>query len=140
MVNEDMIKRAEIFDGLNEEELREIAKICDIEEAKKGTLLCQDGAPAKKLYILEHGKVTIKFKSGYAFDISIPGQIIGWSALINPHRFKADAICEEDSHLISMSGHALLELGRKTKNIGFVVMNNLSGVVFRRLQNLVQYY
>jgi CRP-like cAMP-binding protein len=140
MVSEERIERAEIFVGLTKEELREIANICHIEEVKKGTTLCRDGEPAEKLYILEDGKITIKFKSGYTFDISNPGQIIGWSTLINPHRFKADAICDEDCHLISMKGHELLELGRKYKNIGFVVMDNLAGVVFSRLQNLVQYY
>ena len=140
MVNEERIGKAEIFTGLTKEELHEIANICHMEEVKKGTVLCQDGAPAEKLYILEDGKITIRFKSGFSFEISVPGQIIGWSALINPHRFKADAICDEDCHLISMRGHELMELVRKYTNIGFVVMDNLSGVVFRRLQNLAQYY
>jgi len=140
MVNEERIEKAEIFAGLTKKELHEIANICHMEEVKKGTVLCQDGAPAEKLYILEDGKIIIKFKSGYAFDISKPGQIIGWSALINPHRFKADAICEMDCHLISMKGRELLELGRRHKNIGLVVMDNLASVVFSRLQNLVQYY
>ena len=140
MVNKEQIEKTEIFAGLSDEELTEIAKICQLEEVKKGTLLCQDGAIAEKLYILEDGKVTIKFKSGLTFDISNPGQIIGWSTLINPHRFRADAICVEDAHLISIKGSDLLQLGRKNKNIGYVIMNNLAGVVFNRLQSLTQYY
>lgn len=140
MINEERIQNAEIFIGLRKEELREISALCNIEEIKKGTVLCREGDPAEKLYILESGKVIIRFKSGYTFDISNPGQIIGWSTLINPHRFKADAICDEDCRLISIKGHELLELCRKQKNIGLTIMDNLAGVVFKRLQNIVQYY
>jgi len=140
MVNVERIAKAEIFVGLSEEELKEIALLCQLEEARKGTLLCANGSLADKLYILERGKVDIRFEGGFSFDISEPGQIIGWSTLINPHRFRADAVCVEDTRLISMNGAELLDLARKHKNIGFVMMNNLAGVVFDRLQSRTQYY
>jgi signal-transduction protein with cAMP-binding, CBS, and nucleotidyltransferase domain len=139
MINKERIEKSELFAGLSEEPLIEIAKICQIEAASKGTLLCQDGAIAEKLYILEDGKIIIKFKSGYSFPITVPGQIIGWSALINPHRFKADAICEEDSKLISIKNNEFFELCRRQKDLGFIVMNNLSGIIFKRLQDFAEY-
>jgi CRP-like cAMP-binding protein len=140
MVNKERIEKAELFVGLSEEPLLEIAKICQPQVAPKGTLLCQDGAVAEKLYILENGKVMIKFKSGFSFDISVPGQILGWSALINPHRFKADAICEEDSNLICIKSSEFFELCHKHRDLGFIVMNNLSGIIFKRLQDVAEYY
>jgi CRP-like cAMP-binding protein len=140
MIPKNRIENSELFVGLSEESLQELAGICQQEVGPKGALLCKDGAIAEKLYILENGKVLIKFKSGFSFDISVPGQILGWSALINPHRFKADAICEEDSNLISIRSSDFFELSRKHRDIGFVVMNNLSGIIFKRLQDFAEYY
>jgi signal-transduction protein with cAMP-binding, CBS, and nucleotidyltransferase domain len=140
MITKERIEKSELFAGLTEESLQALAEICEPETGAKGTLLCQDGAVAEKLYILEEGKVMIKFKSGFSFDISVPGQILGWSALINPHRFKADAICEEDSKLIRIKSSDFFDLCRKHRDLGFVVMNNLSGIIFRRLQDFAEYY
>jgi signal-transduction protein with cAMP-binding, CBS, and nucleotidyltransferase domain len=140
MINKERIEKSELFVGLSEESLQALAQICEPEAGPKGTLLCQDGAVAEKLYILETGKVMIKFKSGFSFDISIPGQILGWSSLINPHRFKADAICEEDSNLIRIKSSDFFDLCRKHHDLGFIVMNNLSGIIFKRLRDFAEYY
>jgi signal-transduction protein with cAMP-binding, CBS, and nucleotidyltransferase domain len=140
MISKKRIENSELFAGLTEESLQALAGICQLESGQKGKLLCQDGTVAEKLYILEEGKVIIKFKSGFSFDISVPGQILGWSALINPHRFKADAICEEDSQLISIKSCDFFELCRQHRDLGFFVMNNLSGIIFKRLQDFAEYY
>jgi len=140
MITKEHIEKSELFTNLSEEALQAVAAICAPETIPKGTVVCQDGAVAEKLYILKSGKVMIKFKSGFSFDISVPGQILGWSALINPHRFKADAICEEDSNLICIKSKDFFELCHKHRDIGFIVMNNLSGIIFKRLQDMAEYY
>ena len=82
MVKIDRLRKVDILEGLAEEELQSISQYFEEENVNAGVTLCEEGARAERLYVLEQGTVSISFKTGGQYDIDIPEKIVGWSLLI----------------------------------------------------------
>jgi len=67
MVTSDRLRKAEIFQGLSEEELKKAAPLCQEQSFPKGAFLCEEGSRAEKFFILEEGSVSIRFQKGVNF-------------------------------------------------------------------------
>ena len=141
MVEIDKIKNAEIFIGLNDEELRLIAPICHEEHLPSDTVIWKAGDSADRVYILQEGAARINLRGKATIDITEPGRILGWSAFVKYNRYyTATAQCLEDSRFIRIMSAEILSLFREKQDMGFKVMDNLANVIAGRLANLVEYY
>ncbi len=63
-----------------------------------------------------------------------PGQTVGWSALIPPHRFTLKAIAPLETEVIALSREVLREVFNSYPDIGYTVSLNLATVIGQRLQ------
>jgi CRP-like cAMP-binding protein len=141
MVEIEKIRNAEIFIGLNDEELRMIAPLCRGEQLSKDTVIWKEGDIAERVYILQEGRVRINLRGKATIDITEPGRILGWSAFVKYNRYyTATALCLEDSRFIRIMSADILALFREKQDMGFKVMDNLAQVIAGRLANLVEYY
>ncbi len=141
MVTLAMIKNAEIFSGLNEQELQRIVPICHEETLPKGTVIWKEGDTADRLYILYKGKAQINLRGKTKIDIIEPGRILGWSAFVKYNKYyTATAQCLEDSRFIRIMASDIHALFRDNHDIGLKVMDNLADVIHQRLDNIVEHY
>ena len=140
MIPVDRIRGVDIFQGLKDEELKIASQYCQEEKVPRGTTLCEEGARADKLFILEEGTVSIRFKKGVHFEIQGPGKILGWSFLVPPNRYTASAITVTPSRLLTIKSPDFYELVHKEAKVGLKIMDNLSQVVSGRLKAFVDYY
>jgi CRP-like cAMP-binding protein len=62
-----------------------------------------------------------------------PGSVLGWSALVKPHRFTLSARAAEKSELATFSRTDLLRVFEADPRVGCVVMQHIAEVVGRRL-------
>jgi CRP/FNR family cyclic AMP-dependent transcriptional regulator len=99
------------------------------------------GDSADKLYLLRSGRIalTLPMQIGGrrqdAFtEERVPGQTLGWSALIPPWRFTLKASASVDSELVALSRTALLEHFVAHPHVGHVVGMNLAALIGQRLQ------
>ncbi|MEI6668830.1 MAG: cyclic nucleotide-binding domain-containing protein [Acidobacteriota bacterium] len=99
------------------------------------------GAEATSLYVIERGRISLTLPlqlQGRDEDILIeerlPGQTVGWSALIPPHRFTLKATAQLETELLAFSRAALLEYFKVHPLVGYVMTHNLASVVGQRLQ------
>ena len=53
MIGAERLRNVDIFQGLNEDELKMAARFCQAEAVSQGVTLCEEGARADKLFILE---------------------------------------------------------------------------------------
>jgi CRP-like cAMP-binding protein len=137
MISIDRIRGVEIFQGLEEEELKAASRYCQEEEVAEGTILCEEGARADKLFILEKGTVSVSFKKGVHFEIHGPGKILGWSFLVPPNRYTASAVTVTPAKLLTIKSPDFYELVNREAKMGLRIMDNLSRVVSSRLKAFV---
>jgi len=140
MIEIGRLRNVDIFQGLKDEELEIAARFCQVESVSQGITLCQEGARADKLYILEEGSVSISFKKGINYAVHGPGKILGWSFLIPPNRYTASVVTLGPSRLLVIKSPDFYDLVHKEAKMGLKIMNNLAQVVASRLKAFVDYY
>lgn len=144
----ETLKRCEIFVGLEDDELHEIARLpsCQYREFQPDDTIFEAGDEAMFFYILEEGKVSLalKFYSTLPSDGKIVfrtitrGGIFGWSALVPPHIRVSSAISKVQSRILEISGEELRTLFDRDSRIGYEVTKSLVRIISSRVWNLEQ--
>lgn len=109
----------------------------------EGTTLFRLGSEASSLYVVERGRVTLTLPmhvGGRDQDVLVeerlPGQMLGWSALIPPHRFTLNATAPLATDVLALPRQALLDHFGQHPEVGYTVLTNLAGIIGHRLQVL----
>ncbi len=140
MISIERLRNVEIFQGLQDGELQAAAEFCQEEIVPAGSILCEEGARADRLFILEEGAVTIRFKKGVNYAIQKPGKILGWSFLVPPNRYTASVVTTTLSKVLVIKSPDFFELVHQEPKMGLQIMNNLAQVVASRMKAFVDYY
>ncbi len=142
-----LLKRCEVFVGLNDEDLQ---KVADLPSWRRNTysagdFIFREGASSKYFYVLEEGEISLLVtsrKEGTKETIQVPvdtvtrGDVFGWSSLVVPHSRNMSALCIKRSTVISVSGNELNELMDSNHSPGYEIMKSLVRVIARRLIDL----
>ena len=143
MMDANMLGGIHFFSGLTANDLGQISKTCKIVTYKKGAKIFGRGDSAENFYIVRSGKVHLSFQISILLadeEIVVekisPGDILGWSALVEPHRFTLSAYCDGDSELIQVGGKHVLSLCAKKRHVGYILMRNLAKVLGSRMDRL----
>ena len=108
-----------------------------------GAVLFDIGTEATHLFFVERGCVnlTMPIQVGQRQeDVKVeqrgPGQMLGWSALIPPHRFTLKATAPLETELIALPRQVLVSHFAAHPAVGHVVISNLATIIGQRLQVL----
>lgn len=159
MLEKELLKDFPIFSEIPQDQLSEIAQMGQISEFDSNETIFQDGEKAYNLYGVADGGVELSIKirdkilkTDIKYEESIqthietvekdiivesidPGEIFGWSALINPRRFTTTAKCSKPARIISLPCEELKEIFEKNPRLGYVFMERLSEIISQRLRN-----
>jgi CRP/FNR family transcriptional regulator len=140
MVTIQDLKALNLFAGLDEAELAEIARLCARRTYESGAEIFSPGTPAGDVFILERGNDVVQIEIAICEHMPKTvihtlqkGEVFGWAALVPPHQRTGSARCVEKASVICLDGKALMELLDKNDHMGYVVMKNLSGILSTRL-------
>lgn len=105
-----------------------------------GSKVLTEGESAESFYILLAGVISIKIvRQGHEelilSNLRHPGEIFGWSTLVEEGRFTATAECEEDCRLISFKRKDLEDFFAQHPQLGYRFMRSLARLISRRLEN-----
>lgn len=138
MVPVETLRKLDVFDGLTEFELMEVARVCETREYPVGSMVFRENEDAAKLYILLTGRVAIQFEVGRHQEAVVHtatgGQAFGWSALVQPYKFTASARCMENSNVLTVDREGLRTLLAEDCHIGFIIMEKLAELISGRLR------
>jgi CRP-like cAMP-binding protein len=135
-------QQIELMKNLTAEQLTGLEKICEVYSQEKDTLLFRVGEEATNVFFLLEGKVSIQVPLSSRPEmvsiviLSKNGQLIGWSGLMGPSYYTADAICLEDSKFLKIHGEEFLKILEMDKEAGFGVMQGIVTVISERLRNI----
>jgi CRP/FNR family transcriptional regulator, cyclic AMP receptor protein len=99
------------------------------------------GAEADCLYLVTRGRINLTLPMqvrGRDQDVlveeRVPGQTVGWSALIPPYRFTLRATAPLATEVIALPRGALCDHFLRHPDVGYMVTLNLAAVIGQRLQ------
>jgi hypothetical protein len=135
----DDIESVAIFRGLSEEQISKVLALGVKETLPSGTTVFHQGDEARMLYVVESGRVAINtsIQDGKWAPVCIvsPGGIFGWSCLVPPYQLTASATTFEETTVTRFDGEELKELFSREPAIGYVMIQNVGGLISSRLKN-----
>lgn len=138
---EQLLKHAELFEGLTAEQVRHLTEIGQRRMLRAGEYLFLLGEDAVDLSVVTSGNVDLCFPmplGGEIKDISIEslgeGKALGWSALVKPYRFTLSARATQVSEVVSFARMALLDLFEREPLLGYTFFMRISALVGIRLE------
>ncbi len=134
----------ELLNGLSPVEVDQVLGLGTRITVPGGGSLFRLGDPADRIFLTVRGRIRLTLPMqirGREEEILIeeksPGQTVGWSALIPPHRFTLSARAPLETEVIALSREALQAYFETSPAIAYKISFNLATVVGHRLQ-LVQ--
>jgi CRP/FNR family cyclic AMP-dependent transcriptional regulator len=105
--------------------------------ATPGQLLAKEGEEANKFFLIQSGRVSIGIKKSGGDVVPVhtvgPGEVVGWSWLVPPHRWKFECRAVQDVKAISFDGEWLREKCENDHELGYHLTKELLAVVSGRL-------
>lgn len=130
----DNLRKVEIFAGLSDGELIQVAGLCKAIRAPAGHIVFKEGDTGDELYIVHEGTVrvmiTTRLADGTTAPSTInslyPGQCFGEQALLGGAARTATVATNEPAVLIVIRALDFDALAERNSRIGYVVMRNLA--------------
>jgi CRP/FNR family transcriptional regulator, cyclic AMP receptor protein len=133
----------ELLTGLSSAEMEQVTALGTRITVPSGASLFKLGDPADRIYLLERGRIHLTLPMqirGRDEEILVeeksPGQTVGWSALIPPHRFTLSARAPLTSEVIAFPRERLQGYLESSPGTAYKIVSNLALVMGRRLQLL----
>ncbi|HXY40278.1 MAG TPA: cyclic nucleotide-binding domain-containing protein [Vicinamibacteria bacterium] len=127
--------------GLSDQETVALLALGTTVTLRRGEHLFRLGDAADAVYVVEQGRVSLtlpmRIRDGeeeVVVEEKNPGETVGWSGLVPPHRFTLNATAALPSELRSFTRAVLLEHFRSRPAVGYLVTSNLAAVMGHRLQ------
>ncbi|HEY50200.1 MAG TPA: cyclic nucleotide-binding domain-containing protein [Dehalococcoidia bacterium] len=139
MISHEILKEFALFEGINDEVLKDIAELCHERSYGEGDSCFLQGRKATELYLCRSGRVdvTVQVREPWGMEVTVHtatvGELFGWSAMVEPYVYTASAKCQERTEAICINRSDLLDFFRKRPEVGYLVMTNLGAVISSRL-------
>jgi len=126
------------FAGLKPEHLQLVVGCASNVRFDAGKFIFREGEEANEFYLLRHGKVGLEVYAPERGPITIQtlgeGEILGWSWLVPPYRWKFDARVIELTRAIALDGKCLRDKLESDYQLGYELLKRFSQVMVERLQ------
>ena len=132
--------RLELLAGIDANDAAEILALGERLLLSSGAELFHLGDAADRLYLVGRGRLRLTMPMhvrGRSEEVlveeRVPGQTVGWSALIPPYRFTLTATAPLETEVTALSREALLTHFAEHPSVGQAVALNLAATMGERL-------
>ncbi len=131
-----ILKEHSFFKGLPEKYFNFFLGCTSHAVFKEGEVILKEGEPADKFYLIRSGQVAIYIAEPRQITIQTihKGDILGWSWLIPPYRYRFSAKAIENTRALVLDGKCLREKCEKNSDLGYELLKRLMGVFTERLE------
>ncbi len=123
--------------GLSPETVARLAGIAEMRDVEIDTDLTREGQITESFAIVLSGRVALRMlvpERGMVTILTVePGDVVGWSAIVPPHRGTANAVAIEPVRLLELPGERLRALLRSDHALAASVYPRVLQAVSRRL-------
>jgi len=103
---------------------------------KAGEVILNEGESADKFYLIRSGKVAVYIAKPEEIVIETihENDILGWSWLIPPYRYRFSAKATENVRALALDGKCLREKCQTNSDLGYELFKRIIGVLTERLE------
>ena len=102
-----------------------------------GEYLTREGEEAEHFFLLRGGRVALRIHHASAGGLTIQtvgaGDVVGWSWLIAPHRYRFDAQALEPVTAIELDGKCLRDKCEENADLGYELFKRVSEALLKRI-------
>lgn len=142
----NILKQAEIFDGMDNSQLELISACCQERTYSAGEVILPEGATSDELYVIVQGEVEILVdpdlvsarpdeREPVAIAVLGRGQSFGEIALVDRGMRSASARAKQNSRLLVLPRQQLIALCEKQPLLGYRLMYNLAADLAFKMRN-----
>lgn len=144
MISIELLKEYEFCDGMTDEQLENLASIATLETHEADTMIYRVGEPAAKFYFVSKGKVAMVMDSYMGphrppmlvnVDFLARGEVMGWSALIEPHIYTLGGLCVSKTEVIAFEAELIRRMIDDDCALGLKIMRSTAKIIAKRLQH-----
>ena len=126
------------FKGLEEPYLQLFVDCASNVRFNAGETIFREGDEANTFYLIRHGKVALETSAPQRGTVIIEtlgeGEVLGWSWLVAPYRWRFDAHATELTRAIALDGKCLRGRSEEDHDLGYELMKRAAQVMEQRLQ------
>jgi CRP-like cAMP-binding protein len=137
---ESTLAHCELLEPLSEAQIQALAEHGRLVTVKEGEALFDENTVAHTLFVVASGRLAIRLATpaGRIIEVQEIGQycVSGWSSLVAPHVYVAEASALEDSTILAISADEVDDILLREPAAGYQVMKKLAGVISARLREM----
>lgn len=119
------------------EVLDQLAAESTLQRIAAGAVLFREGSKPDNLYLVRSGRIALDMNVPGRGAVRIltvgPGEMVGWSALLDRGKMTASALAIEDTEVVVTPAGKLRELSESNHDFGFHLMRQMAGALSKRL-------
>jgi CRP-like cAMP-binding protein len=124
------------FRDMSEHHLRAVVECATVVRFEPGDVIFREGEPAHRFYLIRTGMVALQQVSYRIEPFTVitlhQGDIIGWSWLFPPYRWRLTAKALEVTRAISLDGEMLRVRCDKDHDLGYDLMKRFAEIIDSR--------
>ncbi len=136
--NEDILAGHPFTQGLSPAQLERLRTVSSERIFGTGDFLCREGRSAGEFFLLREGRVALEVhvvrRAGLRIETIHPGDVLGWSWVVPPYRWRLDARALEPVRALAIDAAALRRICESDHELGYEILKRLTQVIGHRLQ------
>jgi CRP/FNR family cyclic AMP-dependent transcriptional regulator len=125
------------FQGLLENDLQLLTGCASNVRFDANEMIAREGDEANEFYLIREGKVALEVFAQERGSVIIQtvgtGDVLGWSWLIPPYRWRFDARALERTRAIALNGQCLRTKCEENARLGYELLKRVTSVFAERL-------
>ena len=140
MVAPEIFEKFPSFSDFTQDEIKALAVLAEEEQYEAGEFIFREGGEATKTYLLLQGQVEMMMNTNgdgtrrAVVMTARPGEIFGWSSLVEPYQLTASAHCASRVRVAAIPASGLRALMTVSCALGFRLMQKACQVSSARLR------
>jgi len=133
---EPILKQHSFFKNLPQKYIDFIVGCTSNAFFKPEEVILKEEESADKFYLIRSGKVAIYIDKPREITVQTigEGEILGWSWLVPPYRYRFSAKATENTRALALDGKCLREKCEKNSDLGYELLKRIVGVLTERLE------
>jgi CRP-like cAMP-binding protein len=138
MISPEVLRRYPYFAAVSDASLKQLAMMAEEKRVAAKTVMFREGDTATYLAIILKGEVSIQYELGNGemrtVDTLVGGDLLGWSAMIEPYKYTAIATAVQDTDLARIDAVKLRQLCNQDPLLGYQLSIQVAKLLAHRLE------
>jgi len=135
---EPILAKHPFLKGLEPRHLKILVGCASNVRFNAGHFLFHEGEEANEFYMIREGKVAVQIQGAERGPIIVQtigeGEVLGWSWLIPPYRWRFDGKALELTRAIALDGKCLRMKSEEDHDLGYELLKRFAGIIVERLE------